>query len=68
MLSRMNKDKEFLKANNLMDYSLLLIFFKKPDNISYEESESHSSFCSNELPKTPEMMPGNNQQNYFKNP
>lgn len=29
ILRRMEKDKEFLKACDLMDYSLLLIFFKK---------------------------------------
>lgn len=56
----MNKDKEFLKANNLMDYSLLLVFFKKPDDISFEESLSHSSFTSNENMKSPLMIPGNN--------
>jgi hypothetical protein len=29
LLARLYKDKEFLKACNLMDYSLLLIFFRK---------------------------------------
>lgn len=29
ILQRMEKDKEFLKACELMDYSLLIIFFKK---------------------------------------
>jgi outer membrane protein assembly factor BamA len=30
-MSRIEKDKEFLKSCYLMDYSLLLIFFKKQD-------------------------------------
>jgi len=29
ILKRMERDKEFLKACELMDYSLLIIFFKK---------------------------------------
>jgi hypothetical protein len=36
----MEKDKEFLKACHLMDYSLLLIFFKKEQEIdSFDEDE-----------------------------
>lgn len=30
ILQRIEKDKEFLKSCFLMDYSLLLVFFKKP--------------------------------------
>jgi len=30
-IDRMYRDKEFLKSCNLMDYSLLIIFFKKED-------------------------------------
>eukprot|EP00347_Sterkiella_histriomuscorum_P012117 403369830 len=36
LLNRMHKDKEFLKSCDLMDYSLLLVFFKKT------KIESHS--------------------------
>lgn len=32
ILKRMERDKEFLKSCNLMDYSLLIVFFKKGGN------------------------------------
>ncbi len=32
IVSRFEKDTEFLKDNSLMDYSLLLVFFKKQKN------------------------------------
>ena len=37
LLDRVVKDKEFLKACHLMDYSMLLIFFKKDDLTEDEE-------------------------------
>jgi hypothetical protein len=36
----MEKDKEFLKSCNLMDYSLLLYFFSKPDVADDESAYS----------------------------
>lgn len=56
LLKRMAKDKEFLKACQLMDYSLLLIFFKKPESLSYEESENSQT---SESQRTPDVVPGN---------
>lgn len=39
-LKRLQKDKEFLKSCNLMDYSLLMIFLKKNDEIDVESQTS----------------------------
>jgi len=36
LLSRLFKDKEFLKSCNLMDYSLLMIFLRKKVHIDIE--------------------------------
>jgi hypothetical protein len=38
LIKRMAKDKEFLKSCNLMDYSLLIVFFRSTSEASYEES------------------------------
>ena len=57
LIKRMAKDKEFLKSCNLMDYSLLVVFFKKSGDCSQEESVSEHGYL------TPEEngVPGNNQ-------
>lgn len=40
MLQVLHKDKEFLKANELMDYSVFVIFFRRPeDEYSFDDSE-----------------------------
>lgn len=43
------KDKEFLKSCNLMDYSLLIIFFKKKDSeeklMSFGSLERKQTIC-----------------------
>jgi FPC/CPF motif-containing protein YcgG len=39
----MHKDKEFLKANELMDYSVFIIFFRRPeDEYSFDDSSEMS--------------------------
>ena len=37
-MQRIQKDKDFLNSCNLMDYSLLLIFFKRQDFKDNEQS------------------------------
>ena len=39
LIKRMAKDKEFLKSCNLMDYSLLIVFFRRVGEFSYEEND-----------------------------
>lgn len=39
-MRQLEKDKEFLQQCNLMDYSLLLYFFKKPDVTDDESAYS----------------------------
>jgi len=43
LLKRMARDKEFLKSCQLMDYSLLLVFFRRDEELSFEESGERSS-------------------------
>jgi hypothetical protein len=48
LLQRIEKDKEFLKSCSLMDYSLLIIFFKKQEIIEtpvedVQEAEDHKN-------------------------
>ena len=59
----MGKDKEFLKSCELMDYSLLLVCYQQPEDMSFEESE----ISEDSLGHTPEkkfgkldVTPGNN--------
>ena len=42
ILKRMERDKEFLKSCNLMDYSLLIVFFRKGGNRGQTSSLSFS--------------------------
>ena len=58
----MAKDKEFLKQCELMDYSLLLVYYRKPDDMSFEESVSDESSDRNRnsIDKSPIVIPGNN--------
>jgi 1-phosphatidylinositol-4-phosphate 5-kinase len=56
LIKRMAKDKEFLKSCNLMDYSLLIVFFRRTGEFSYEESVSDHSYLSHEE----NGQPGNN--------
>jgi hypothetical protein len=44
ILVRMERDKEFLKTSDLMDYSLLLIFFKRGGAMSNRLGSSNLSF------------------------
>lgn len=46
LIKRMAKDKEFLKGCNLMDYSLLIVFFRRTGECSFEESVSENSYFS----------------------
>lgn len=70
MLTIMAKDKEFLKQQQLMDYSMLIVFFKRGfgQRSSVADSESYDPLqLSGEHERAvgrfsePDMMPGNNQ-------
>jgi hypothetical protein len=65
----MARDKEFLKSCQLMDYSLLLVFFRRDEELSFEESgerSSQNSIGSNDRrshiipPSLPDAVPCNN--------
>ncbi len=47
LVARIYKDKEFLKSCNLMDYSLLLIFFKEQRDADQDMSRRNKSVYMN---------------------
>ncbi len=56
---RIYRDKEFLKSCNLMDYSLLLIFFKK---IDWQDTESNGSWKNMKRSIYMKQTPNGNQE------
>jgi FPC/CPF motif-containing protein YcgG len=72
LLQMLHKDKEFLKANELMDYSVFIIFFRRPeDEYSFDDSDESSSrtpmlFEQNLEHRGLNGSPGNNQNSNFR--
>lgn len=70
LLQKLHKDKEFLKQNELMDYSVFIIFFRRPeDEYSFDDSEESSSRSPMLFEQNLERRqgtPGNNQNSNMR--
>ena len=75
LLQRLHRDKEFLRANELMDYSVFIIFFRRPEEeYSFDDSDESSGKSPMVFESNLERRnglnsggtPGNNQNVHYR--